>query len=132
MIAMSKPAYLAILEYLSMRPVIVFVPSRGQCRLLVDDILTHCVTDDKPDQFSNIELEDMQPHLDYLSDLALAESFKHRIGYYHETLYTRQMHRAVIVQVQGLVASKDTAWSIPVASYMVMIMGAQYYEGKEQ
>ncbi len=28
-------------------------------------------------------------------------------------------------------ASKDTAWSIPVASYMVIIMGVQYYEGKD-
>jgi len=30
-----------------------------------------------------------------------------------------------------LVASKDTAWSLPVASYMVIIMGVQFYEGKE-
>ncbi|KAK2463749.1 hypothetical protein APHAL10511_004242 [Amanita phalloides] len=130
MIAMSKPEYLAIVEYLS-KPVIVFVPSRGQCRLTVDDILTHCATNDKPNQFFDIELEDLQPHLDHLSDLALAESLKHGIGYYHETLYTRQTHCAEAVQVRGLVASKDTAWIIPVASYMVMIMGAQYYEGKE-
>lgn len=26
---------------------------------------------------------------------------------------------------------KDTAWSLPVASYMVIIMGVQFYEGKE-
>ena len=26
---------------------------------------------------------------------------------------------------------KDTAWSLPVSSYMVIIMGVQYYEGKE-
>jgi hypothetical protein len=25
----------------------------------------------------------------------------------------------------------DTAWGLPVASYMVIIMGVQYYEGKE-
>ena len=26
---------------------------------------------------------------------------------------------------------QDTAWSLPVSSYMVIIMGVQYYEGKE-
>ena len=31
MIAMSKPAYLTILEYSPSKPVIVFVPSRQQC-----------------------------------------------------------------------------------------------------
>ena len=29
-----------------------------------------------------------------------------------------------------MVASKDTAWSLPVASYMFIVMGVQYYEGK--
>ncbi|KAK0237744.1 hypothetical protein EDD85DRAFT_555868 [Armillaria nabsnona] len=34
--------------------------------------------------------------------------------------------------VQVLLASKGTAWSIPVACYMVIIMGVQYYEGKDR
>ena len=51
MIAMSKPAYLAILEYSPTKPVLVFVPSRRQCRLTVDDLLTHCAADDEPDRF---------------------------------------------------------------------------------
>lgn len=33
--------------------------------------------------------------------------------------------------IQVLVASKDTAWSIPMASYMVIVMGVQFYENKE-
>ncbi|KAF9474450.1 Sec63-domain-containing protein [Pholiota conissans] len=135
MIAMSKPAYLAIKEYSPAKPVIVFVPSRRQCRLTVDDLLTHCSADDKPDLFLNIELEDLQPHLDHVNDKGLAETLKHGIGYYHEAL-DKQDKR--IVQrlfesgaIQVLVASKDTAWSLPVASYMVIIMGVQFYEGKE-
>jgi pre-mRNA-splicing helicase BRR2 len=135
MIAMSKPAYLAVLEFSSSKPVIVFVPSRRQCRLTVDDLLTHCLADDKPDRFLNIELDDLQPHLDHISDKGLVETLKHGIGYYHEAL-DKQDKR--IVQrlfesgaIQLLVASKDTAWSLPVASYMVIIMGVQFYEGKE-
>ncbi len=40
MIAMSKPAYLAIKEYSPTKPVVIFVPSRRQCRLTVHDLLT--------------------------------------------------------------------------------------------
>ncbi|KAK0203464.1 putative RNA helicase [Desarmillaria ectypa] len=135
MIAMSKPAYLAIVEYAPTKPVIVFVPSRKQCRLTVDDLLIHCAADDKPDRFLNVEVADIQIHLDHLRDEGLKETLKKGIGYFHEAM-DKQDKR--IVQrlfesgaVQVLVASKDTAWSIPVASYMVIIMGVQYYEGKE-
>ncbi|KAH7919595.1 Sec63-domain-containing protein [Leucogyrophana mollusca] len=135
MIAMSKPAYLAIVEYSPTKPVIIFVPSRRQCRMTVDDVLAHCAADEKPDRFLNIEIADLQPHLDHISDKGLAESLKHGIGYYHEAL-DKQDKRIVerLFQsgaVQVLVASKDTAWSLPVASHMVIVMGVQYFEGKE-
>ncbi|THH20310.1 hypothetical protein EW146_g1011 [Bondarzewia mesenterica] len=135
MIAMSKPAYLSIVEYAPTKPVIIFVPSRKQCKMTADDLLLHCSADDNDDRFLNIELEDLQPHLDHISDRTLAETLKHGVAYYHEAL-NRQDKRIVerLFQsgaVQVLIASKDTAWSLPVASYMVIIMGVQYYEGKE-
>ncbi|KAJ7219396.1 putative RNA helicase [Mycena pura] len=136
MIAMSKPAYLAIVEYSPTKPVIVFVPSRRQCRLTVDDLLTHCAADDKHDRFLNVEDSSvLNPHFENISDQGLVECLKHGIGYYHEAL-NKQDKR--IVQrlfesgaIQVLVASRDTAWSLPVASYMVIIMGVQSYEGRE-
>ena len=110
MIAMSKPAYLAIREHSSTKPVIIFVSSRRQCVLTVDNLLTHCSADDKPDLFLNIELNDLQPHLDHINDKGLVETLKRGIGYYHEAL-DRQDKR--IVQrlfesgaIQVLVASK--------------------------
>ena len=57
-IAMSKLAYLAIREDSPTKPVIIFVSSRRQWRLTVDNLLTHCSADDKPDLFLNIELTD--------------------------------------------------------------------------
>ncbi|KAF7305029.1 putative ATP dependent RNA helicase [Mycena kentingensis (nom. inval.)] len=136
MIAMSKPAYLAIVEYSPTKPAIIFVPSRRQCRLTVDDLLTHCAADDKPDRFLNVDdISVLTPHLDNISDQGLVECLKHGIGYYHEAL-SKQDKR--IVQrlfeagaIQVLVASRDTAWSLPVASYLVIIMGVQSYEGRE-
>ncbi|KAF9443271.1 Sec63-domain-containing protein [Macrolepiota fuliginosa MF-IS2] len=135
MISMSKPAYLAILEYSPTKPILVFVPSRRQCRLTVDDLLLHCAADDDSDRFLNLEPEELQKHLDHVNDKGLVETLKHGIGYYHEAL-DRQDKK--IVQrlfesgaIQVLVASKDTAWSLPVAGHMVIIMGVQSYEGKE-
>lgn len=110
MISMSKPAYLAIMEYSPTKPVIIFVPSRRQCRLTVDNILTHCAADDKPNRFLNIEEADLQPHLDHITDPGLLETLKHGIGYYHEAL-SKQDKRIVerLFQsgaIQVLVVSK--------------------------
>jgi len=70
-----------------------------------------------------------------VNDKGLIETLKHGIGYYHEAL-DKQDKR--IIQclfksgaIQLLVASKDMAWSLRVASYMVIIMGVQFCEGKE-
>lgn len=110
MIAMSKPAYLAIVEYSPTKPAIIFVPSRKQCRLTVDDLLVHCSADDNPNRFLNIEVQDLQVHLDHLSDEGLKETLKHGIAYYHEALDAQDKR---IVQrlfesgaIQVLVASK--------------------------
>nr|VWO96385.1 Pre-mRNA-splicing ATP-dependent RNA helicase PRP28 (EC [Ganoderma boninense] len=135
MIAMSKPAYLAINEYAPHKPVIIFVPSRRQCRLTADDIITHCSADDDSNRFLHVEEDDLAPHLEHVTDVGLKETLKHGIGYYHEAL-NKQDKRIVerLFQhgaIQVLIASKDTAWSLPVSSYMVIIMGVQFYEGKE-
>ena len=86
MIVMSKPTYLAILGYSPAKHVTIFVPSRRQCHLTVDDLLTHCAADDKPDRFLNIQLEDLQRHLNHISDKSLVDTLQLGIGYYHEAL----------------------------------------------
>ncbi|KAG2135517.1 P-loop containing nucleoside triphosphate hydrolase protein, partial [Suillus clintonianus] len=110
MISMSKPAYLAIVEHSPTKPVVIFVPSRRQCRLTVDDLLVHCGADSNPDRFLNIEEADLQPDLDYINEKGLVECLKHGIGYYHEVLDKKDKH---IVErlfqsgaIQVLVASK--------------------------
>jgi len=86
MISMSKPAYLAVLEYSPTKPVIIFVSSRKQCRLTADDIIAHCGSDENSKRFLNIEEEDLQPHLDHITDKGLVETLRYGIGYFHEAL----------------------------------------------
>lgn len=110
MIAMSKPAYLAITEYSATKPVIVFVPSRRQCRSSASDILLHCLADGDENRFLNIEEADLQPHLDHISDTGLIETLKHGVGYYHEAM--NKQDRRIIERlfesgaIQILVASR--------------------------
>ncbi|KAF9504269.1 hypothetical protein BS47DRAFT_1355400 [Hydnum rufescens UP504] len=135
MIAMAKPAYLSIVEFSSSKPVVVFVPSRRQCRLTASDVLSYCLTDGNEDRFLNIEASDLEPHLNHVTDSGLADMLKHGIGYYHEAM-DRQDRRIVerlfeSDAIQLLIASRETAWSLPVTAYMVIIMGIQYFEGKE-
>ncbi|KZO96269.1 Sec63-domain-containing protein [Calocera viscosa TUFC12733] len=135
MLAMAKPAYLSILEYSASKPVIIFVPNRKQCRLTADDILTYCQADEEENRFLHIEEEDLKPHLEHLSDRGLVEALSHGIGYYHEALnkqdkrIVQRLFEAGAIQV--LIASRETAWGLPVSCNMVIIMGAQFFEGRE-
>lgn len=86
MIAMSKPAFLAITEYSPTKPVIIFVPSRRQCRSSANDILLHCLANGNEDRFLNVDLKDLEPHLEHVSDTGLIEILRHGIGYYHEAM----------------------------------------------
>lgn len=86
MIAMSKPAYLAIAEHSAVKPVIVFVPSRKQCAMTASDLQIHCLADGDEKRFLNLEESELRRHLDHVTDRSLAESLAYGVGLYHEAL----------------------------------------------
>jgi pre-mRNA-splicing helicase BRR2 len=131
MIQMAKPAYLSILKYAHEKPVTTFVPPRKQCRLTASKLAIYALSNKDLQRFLNIEQEDLAK----VSDENLRETLASGIGYYHEAMSNTDK---VIVQklfkvgaIQNFVASKDTAWSIPITAYMLIIMGVQSYEGKK-
>ncbi|KAI7854305.1 Sec63 Brl domain-containing protein [Circinella umbellata] len=135
MMAMAKPTYLAITTHSADKPAIVFVPSRKQCRLTAFDIITYCVGDDQETRFLKCSAEEIEPLLERVQDKTLVETLRHGIGYYHEALskqdqrIVEQLYESGAIQV--IVASRDTCWGIPMNSHMVVVMGTQYFEGKE-
>ncbi|BEJ17062.1 hypothetical protein CspHIS471_0604630 [Cutaneotrichosporon sp. HIS471] len=135
MLAMAEPAYLAMVENAKGRPTICFVASRKQTKLTANDILTYVLADEDEDRFLNVDRVDLEPHLERLDDVDLKETLRYGIGFYHEALSKRDQKIVTALFESGaikvLVASKDTAWSFPVASYMVIIMGVQYFDGQE-
>jgi pre-mRNA-splicing helicase BRR2 len=135
MMAMAKPTYLAITAHADNKPSIVFVPSRKQCKLTAIDLITYCIADDKPHQFLHCKLEEIQSLLDRVHDRSLLESLQHGIGFYHEALLksdkriVEQLYESNAIQV--LIASRDTCWGLSLHAHMVVVMGTQYFEGKE-
>ncbi|KXN82410.1 hypothetical protein AN958_02582, partial [Leucoagaricus sp. SymC.cos] len=66
MITMSKPTYLTIFEYSPTKAIIIFI-----CSFTSKDILTHCTADNKPDQFLNIKLRELEKYLEQVFQLFL-------------------------------------------------------------
>ncbi|KAI6716850.1 hypothetical protein JHW43_000583 [Diplocarpon mali] len=135
MLAMAKPAYVSILQMSPDKPAIVFVPSRKQARSTTRDLLLACVANDDEDRFLHVDAEHIQPLLERIGEEALSEALSHGIGYYHEALsnsdkrIVKHLYHKGAIQV--LVASRDVCWELDCTAHLVIVMGTQYYEGRE-
>ena len=135
MLAMAKPTYLSILQMSPDKPAIVFVPSRKQARATTRDLLSACVASDDEDRFLHADVEQMRPLLERVREEALAEAISHGIGYYHEALSTSDKRIVKHLYDQGaiqvMVASRDVCWELDCKAHLVIVMGTQFYEGRE-
>ena len=135
MLAMAKPTYMSILQLSPDKPAIVFVPNRKQTRSTTRDLLIACVANDDEDRFLHVDVEQLKPLLEKVQEGALAESLSHGIGYYHEALSTSDKrivkHLYNNGAIQVLVASRDVCWELDCTAYFVVVMGTQYFEGRE-
>ncbi|KAI9903001.1 hypothetical protein N3K66_002353 [Trichothecium roseum] len=135
MLAMAKPTYLAITQMSSDKPAMVFVPSRKQTRATARDILAACDADDDEDRFLHADVSQMQPLLDRVQEEALAEALSHGVGYYHEALslsdrrIVKHLYDRGAIQV--LIVSRDCCWELTSTAHLVIVMGTQYFEGRE-
>ncbi|KAK3949762.1 Sec63 Brl domain-containing protein [Pseudoneurospora amorphoporcata] len=135
MLAMAKPTYLAVTQLSPDQPALIFVPSRKQTRATARDILTACLADDDETRFLHVEVEQIQKLLDRVQEAALAEALKHGVGYYHEALslndkrIVKHLYNNGAIQV--LIASRDVCWELDCSAHLVIVMGTQYFEGRE-
>ena len=135
MMAMARPAYSAILQLSADKPALVFVPTRKQVRTTALDLLSACIVDDDEERFLHTSIEELRPFMNHISERALADSLSHGIGYYHEALSTNDKrvvsHLFKIGAIQVMLASRDVCWEINFNAHLVIVMGTQYYEGRE-
>lgn len=133
--AMSKPAHAAIREAPLEENAIVFVPSRGQCRPIAFDLITQCALESEtdkgylPDTVPEHYLED---YLARLRDPALIDFVSRGVGLFHDGL--QKSDRNIILElyaegiVRVLIVPRESCWSLPVRSAVVVVMGTQYLE----
>ncbi|KAL1837430.1 hypothetical protein VTJ49DRAFT_3782 [Mycothermus thermophilus] len=135
MLAMAKPTYLAVTQLSPDQPAIIFVPSRKQTRATARDILTACLADDDEDRFLHVDVDQIQKLLERVQEEALAEALSHGVGYYHEAL--SQSDKRIVKHlynngaIQVLIASRDVCWELDCTAHLVVVMGTQYFEGRE-
>lgn len=135
MLAMAKPTYAAVLGMSPDKPAMIFVPSRKQARATALDLLAACIADDDEDRFLHTAIDEIAPLLQRINETTLADSISHGIGYFHEAL-TSDDKRIVsylysLGALQIMVASRDVCWELDVTAHLVIVMGTQFYEGRE-
>ena len=135
MLAMAKPTYASIIQMSPDKPTIVFVPNRKQTRATALDLFAACIADGEEDRFLHADVDEIAPLLNRLHERALAESISHGIGYYHEALSTSDRrivsHLYTMGAIQIMVVSRDVCWEIDFTAYLVIVMGTQFFEGRE-
>lgn len=135
MLAMAKPTYAAVLAMAPSKPAMIFVPSRKQVRATAIDLLGACIADDDEDRFLHASIEEITPLLQRVNEKALVDSISHGIGYFHEALSVNDKrivsHLYSIGALQVMVASRDVCWELDCTAYLVIVMGTQFYEGRE-
>lgn len=135
MLAMARPAYEAVLAFSPAKAAIIFVSGRKQARLTATDIAACCSADEQDERFLHAELKDLAPILDRVEETALVSSLSLGIAYYHEAMSSGDKRIVEQLFIRGalqvLICSREAARELKAKAYLVIVMGTQYYEGRE-
>ncbi|KAL3734464.1 hypothetical protein ACJRO7_023766 [Eucalyptus globulus] len=135
--AMTKPTYTAIVQHAKNgKPALVFVPTRKHVRLTAVDLMTYSGADGGENPaFLLSSFEDVETFIDNVSEETLRTTLRHGVGYLHEGLSS--LDQQVVTQlfeagrIQVCVMSSSMCWGVPLSAYLVVVMGTQYYDGRE-
>ncbi|XP_010425675.1 PREDICTED: DExH-box ATP-dependent RNA helicase DExH12-like isoform X2 [Camelina sativa] len=81
------------------------------------------------------KLEEVDPFVSQISEETLKETLRHGIGYLHEGLSS--LDQEIVIQlfeagrIQACVMSSSLCWGTPLTAHLVVIMGTQYYDVRE-
>ncbi|KAF9222108.1 Sec63-domain-containing protein [Gyrodon lividus] len=131
--SLAKPVYTAIRDLQQADSGIVFVPSRGHCQTVAQDLITqralHLFTERGflPDSVSQIYVEDC---LARLQDPTLINYVSRGVGVFHHGISKPDRKLILELFVEGiirlLIAPREACWSLPVRAEVVVVMGTQY------
>ncbi|KAN0066073.1 putative steryl acetyl hydrolase mug81 [Thecaphora frezii] len=127
---MIKPAYDKMKETAMEGPSIIFVPSRSQCLGVASDLVTRSASELDIDAFVGVPSHDLEAILGSIRDESLHEALMHGFGVVHDGLAPHDQALMLQLFEQGvikvLVASRESCWTLPVRSHLVIVMSTQY------
>lgn len=134
--AMTKPTYTAIVQHAKNgKPALVFVPTRKHVRLTAVDLITYSSADSGEKPFLLRSLEELEPFINKISDEMLKVTLREGVGYLHEGL--NSLDHDIVTQlfeagwIQVCVLSSSFCWGVTLSAHLVVVMGTQYYDGRE-
>lgn len=135
--AMTKPTYTAIVQHAkNEKPAIVFVPTRKHVRLTAVDLMTYSSVDSQENPaFLLRSPEELEPFVSRINEEMLRATLRQGVGYLHEGLSS--LDQEVVSQlfeagwIQVCVMSSSLCWGVPLSAHLVVVMGTQYYDGRE-
>jgi pre-mRNA-splicing helicase BRR2 len=136
MLAMTKPTYTAIAQHAKNgKPTLVFVPTRKLVRLTAMDLMTYSSAESGEKSFLLQPTKDLEPFINKISDEMLKVTLREGVGYLHEGLnnldhdIVTELFKAGWIQV--CVLSSSMCYKVTLLAHLVVVMGTQYYDGRE-
>ncbi|MCD7464095.1 DExH-box ATP-dependent RNA helicase DExH12 [Datura stramonium] len=135
--AMTKPTYTAIVQHARKgKPAIVYVPTRKHARLTAVDLMTYSSMDSEETPiFLLRSAEELEPFVDRINEPMLQETLKYGVGYLHEGLSATDQDIVKTLfetgWIQVCVMNGTMCWGVPLSAHLVVVMGTQYYDGRE-
>ncbi|GAV65809.1 DEAD domain-containing protein/Helicase_C domain-containing protein/Sec63 domain-containing protein [Cephalotus follicularis] len=135
--AMTKPTYTAIVQHAkNEKPALVFVPTRKHVRLTAVDLMTYSSMESGENPaFLLRSIDEVEPFISKIQEEMLRATLRHGVGYLHEGLSS--LDQEVVSQlfvagwIQVCVVSSSLCWGVPLTAHLVVVMGTQYYDGRE-
>ena len=137
MLSMTKPLLYSVSHHASGdKPVIIFVPSRKLSKSVAKDLIIHCQSEDNPKRYIHCTEEDLIPFLKNIKSKSLKETLSLGVSFYNEGLSKQEREIVKTLfnsgAIQILISTHTMCWELNnLTSNLVIIMGTQYYEGKE-
>ncbi|EWM22383.1 u5 small nuclear ribonucleoprotein helicase [Nannochloropsis gaditana] len=141
MLSMAKPVYNAVAGHGGKdgKPSLVVVPSRKQAQLTAIDLITYAAAAGDPKQFlrgsGKEDTEDDEGMGKGVKEVVLRDTLAKGVGFVHQGMAETDRRRvwdlyeAGILQV--VVVPQSMVWSVTARAHAVVIMGTEYYEGRE-
>ncbi|KAL7083867.1 hypothetical protein ACP275_14G188400 [Erythranthe tilingii] len=135
--SMTKPTYTAIMQHAKNgKPAIVFAPTRKHARLTAVDLMTYSSADNEQKPLFLLgSAEEMEPFVANINEPMLKETIQFGVGYLHEGLSSSDQDIVKTLfetgWIQVCVMGSSMCWGVPLSAHLVVVMGTQYYDGRE-